>query len=89
MDDELKKILDEISQNRKSYKANGNFNDFVVNMDFATLYSTAQRVYNIPSHLRLMLRKEKIKRKHKQTYNSSRINIPNPEKIPKNELVRI
>lgn len=62
MDDELKKILDEISQNRKSYKANGNFNDFVVNMDFATLYSTAQRVYNIPPHLRLMLRKEKIKR---------------------------
>lgn len=66
MDDELKNILDEISQNRKSYKddmkSNGNFNDFVVNMDFATLYSTAQRVYNIPTHLRLMLRKEKIKR---------------------------
>jgi hypothetical protein len=66
MDDELKNILDEISQNRKSYKddmkSNGNFNNFVVNMDFATLYSTAQRVYNIPTHLRLMLRKEKIKR---------------------------
>ena len=58
MDDELKKILDEISQNRKSYKANGNFNDFVVNMDFTKLYPNVMRKLNITSILRI----EKIKR---------------------------
>ena len=62
MDDELKNILDEISQNRKSYKddmkSNGNFNDFVVNMDFAKLYPNVMRKINITS----ILRKEKIKK---------------------------
>lgn len=67
MDDELKNILDEISQNRKSYKddmkSNGNFNDFVVNMDFASLYPTQQKWYNIkPIPERVIIRKAKIKR---------------------------
>lgn len=62
MYEELKKILDEISKNRKSYKDdikyNGNFNDFVVNMDFAKLYPNVMRKINITS----ILRKEKIKK---------------------------
>ena len=62
MYDELKKILDEISQNRKSYKddmkSNENWNDFIVNMDFVNLYPNVMRKLNITS----ILRKEKIKR---------------------------
>ena len=62
MYDELKKILDEISYNRKSYKddmkSNGNWNDFIVNMDFVNLYPNVMRKLNITS----ILRKEKIKR---------------------------
>ena len=62
MDDELKKILDEISQNRKSYKddmkSNGNWNDFIVDMDFVNLYPNVMRKLKITS----ILRKEKIKR---------------------------
>lgn len=62
MYDELKKILDEIYQNRKSYKddmkSNENWNDFIVNMDFVNLYPNVMRKLNITS----ILRKEKIKR---------------------------
>jgi DNA polymerase elongation subunit (family B) len=65
MDEELKNILDEISQNRKSYKddmkSNGNFNDFVVNMDFASLYPNQWwNVNPIPN--KVIIRKTRIKR---------------------------
>lgn len=67
MDEELKKILDEINLKRKSQKSKTTSvrpyaSSNVVNMDFASLYPTQQKWYNvkyIPE--RVIIRRHKIK----------------------------
>ena len=61
MDDELKKMLDEIYLDRKSKKCA--LTTVVVNMDFASLYPNQMKWWNItPVPEKVIIRKTRIKR---------------------------
>ena len=67
MDEELKKILDEINLKRKSQKSKTTSvrptSNVVVNMDFASLYPTQQKWWNVkPLPDKVIIRKSRIKR---------------------------
>ena len=64
MDDELKKMLDEIYLDRKSKKCELTTVDAsVVNMDFASLYPNQMKWWNItPVPEKVIIRKTRIKR---------------------------
>ena len=64
MDDDLKKMLDEIYLDRKSKKcALTTVDTSVVNMDFASLYPNQMKWWNItPVPKKVIIRKTRIKR---------------------------